>query len=55
LDSGLAPGAEEPLQAFVPEVLDRHGAIVTRNWSRYNPHNQRLQPTAASAIMSRRG
>ena len=54
LDSGLAPRGEESLQAFVPKGLDRHGAIVTRNWSRYNPHSDTLRRTAARQTASDR-
>jgi hypothetical protein len=48
LNAGLVSCSEEPFQAFMPEGLDRHETIVTRNWSRYNPHDIALHPTAAA-------
>jgi predicted enzyme related to lactoylglutathione lyase len=54
LDSGLAPGGEESLHAFMPTGLDRHKTIVTRNGSRYNPHNA-LHPTGAGGVASAGG
>jgi hypothetical protein len=44
LDPGRASVREEPFETFVPKGLDRHRAIVTRNGSRYNPHNNALEP-----------
>jgi len=55
LDTGLASGGEEPLQTFVPKGLDRHRISVTRNASRYNPHNTALHPTGAGQLVSAGG
>jgi hypothetical protein len=44
LDPGRASFREESFETFVPKGPDRHRVIVTRNRSRYNPHNNTLHP-----------
>jgi hypothetical protein len=55
LNPGLAAGREESFKALVPEGRDRHGAIVTRNGSRYKAHHIALHPSAAPLVLGGQG